>query len=130
MGRADHYLPETNRVRLGIIICLLRKGGSHEKREYSRFNCHVCHACVHYYGWNYDVYALFGLKEVCMEQKTGSFFWIVCLITSLGAIFWSATSLMQQVTPLFIAFLVINVISLITNAVCWIIDVKKSKKKD
>ena len=65
-----------------------------------------------------------------MEQKTGSFFWIVCLITSLGAIFWSATSLMQQVTPLFIVFLVINVISLITNAVCWIMDVKKSKKKD
>ena len=65
-----------------------------------------------------------------MEQKTGAFFWIVCLITSIGALYWSVTSLMQQVTPLFIAFLVINVISLITNAVCWIIDVKKSKKKD
>ncbi|MBE6676689.1 MAG: hypothetical protein E7594_07610 [Ruminococcaceae bacterium] len=63
-------------------------------------------------------------------QENRSFFWIVCLITSLGAIFWSATSLMQQVTPLFIAFLVINIISLITNVVCWIIDVKKSKKKD
>lgn len=63
-------------------------------------------------------------------QENRSFFWIICLITSLGAIFWSATSLMQQATPLFIAFLVINVISLITNAFCWIIDVKKSKKKD
>ena len=65
-----------------------------------------------------------------MEQKSGAFFWIVCLITSLGAIVWSVTSLMQQTTPLFIAFLAINVISLITNAVCWIIDVKKSKKED
>ena len=54
----------------------------------------------------------------------------MCLITSLGAIVWSVTSLMQQTTPLFIAFLAINVISLITNAVCWIIDVKKSKKED
>jgi len=63
-------------------------------------------------------------------QENRSFFWIVCLITSLGAIFWSATSLMQQVTPLFIAFLVINVIALVTNVVCWIIDVKNSKKKD
>ena len=65
-----------------------------------------------------------------MEQKTGAFFWIVCLITSIGALYWSVASLMQQTTPLFIAFLVINVTSLITNAVCWIIDVKKSKKKD
>ena len=63
-------------------------------------------------------------------QENRSFFWIVCLITSLGAIFWSVTSLMQQTTPLFVAFLVINVISLITNAVCCIIDVKKPKKKD
>ena len=63
-----------------------------------------------------------------MEQKTGAFFWIVCLITSFGAIVWSATSLLQQISPLFIAFLVINVIALITNAVCWIIDIKKTKK--
>ena len=63
-----------------------------------------------------------------MEQKPGAFFWIVCLITSFGAIVWSVTSLLQQISPLFIAFLVINVISLITNAVCWIIDIKKAKK--
>ena len=65
-----------------------------------------------------------------MEQKTGAFFWIVCLITSFGAIVWSATSLLQQISPLFIAFLIINVISLITNVICWVIDAKKSKKKD
>ena len=63
-------------------------------------------------------------------KENMTFFWIVCLITSLGAIFWSATSLMQQPAPLFIAFLVINVISLITNAVCWIIDFKQNKKQD
>ena len=105
-------------------------GGIYEKRKYPRIYCHVCHACVHYYDWNHDVYALFGLIGREDMQENRSFFWIVCLITSLGAIFWSATSLMQQVTPLFIAFLVINIISLITNVVCWIIDVKKSKKKD
>lgn len=63
-----------------------------------------------------------------MEQKTGAFFWIVCLITSFGAIVWSATSLLQQISPLFIAFLIINVISLITNVICWVIDIKKTKK--
>ena len=63
-----------------------------------------------------------------MEQKTGAFFWIVCLITSFGAIVWSVTSLLQHISPLFIAFLIINVIALITNAVCWIIDIKKAKK--
>ena len=63
-------------------------------------------------------------------KENSSFFWIVCIITSLGGIVWSATSLMQQTTPLFVVFLVINVIALITNAVCWILDVKKSKKKD
>ncbi len=64
-----------------------------------------------------------------MEQKTGAFFWIICVITSLGAIMWSATSIMQQPTPLYIAFLVINVICLAVNVVCWIIDAKKNKKQ-
>ncbi len=61
-------------------------------------------------------------------KENMTFFWIVCLITSLGAIFWSVTSLMQQTTPLFIAFFIINILSLITNIVCWIIDIKKTKK--
>lgn len=56
------------------------------------------------------------------------FFWVVCLITSLGAIFWSVTSLLQQSSPLFVAFLIINVIALIINVVCWIVDIRQSKK--
>lgn len=61
-------------------------------------------------------------------KENMTFFWIVCVITSLGALFWSATSLLQQISPLFIAFLIINVISLITNVICWVIDIKKTKK--
>ena len=63
-------------------------------------------------------------------KENMTFFWIVCIITSLGALFWSVSSLLQQPAPLFIAFLVINIISLITNIVCWIMDTKKNKKQD
>ncbi|MBQ7378998.1 MAG: hypothetical protein IJW70_04870 [Clostridia bacterium] len=63
-------------------------------------------------------------------KENMTFFWIVCLITSLGATFWSVTSLMQQTSPLIIVFLAVNVLSLITNIVCWIIDVKKAKKNN
>ena len=63
-------------------------------------------------------------------KENMTFFWIVCIITSLGALFWSGSSLLQQPAPLVIAFLVINIISLITNIVCWIMDTKKNKKQD
>ena len=61
-------------------------------------------------------------------KENMTFFWIVCVITSLGALFWSATSLLQQISPLYVAFLIINVVALATNVVCWLMDVKKSKK--
>ncbi len=64
-----------------------------------------------------------------MEKNNNMFFWIVCMITSLGALCWSVTSLLQQPAPLFIAFLVINIICLAANIVCWIIDAKKNKKQ-
>lgn len=63
-------------------------------------------------------------------KQNNTFFWIVCVITSLGAIGWSVSSVMQQPSPLFIAFSAINVISLAVNITCWIIDVKKTKKQD
>ena len=104
-------------------------GGIYEKNRNSHHCRHVCHACIHHYGHDYDADAFYGLIGGEDMKENMTFFWIVCLITSLGAIFWSATSLMQQPAPLFIAFLVINVISLITNAVCWIIDFKQNKKQ-
>ena len=105
-------------------------GGIYEKNRNSHHCRHVCHACIHHYGHDYDADAFYGLIGGEDMKENMTFFWIVCLITSLGAIFWSATSLMQQPAPLFIAFLVINVISLITNAVCWVIDFKQNKKQD
>lgn len=64
-----------------------------------------------------------------MEQnqtpENNNFFWIVCIITTLGASFWSISSLLQQPRPLFIAFTVINAIALVTNIVCFVLDKRK-----
>ena len=64
-----------------------------------------------------------------MNQENRKFFWIVCIITVIGAIFWSVISLLQRPGPLFIAFLAINIISLVVDIVCWVIDSKKTNTK-
>ena len=64
-------------------------------------------------------------KEVIMNPDNGKFFWIICFVTVIGAIFWSVMSVLQQSRPLFIAFLAINIVSLVVNIVCWVIDSKK-----
>ena len=68
-------------------------------------------------------------KKIIMNQDN-KFFWIVCVITAIGAIYWSVMSTLQQPKPLFIAFLVINIVSLIVNIVCWVIDSKKANSKN
>lgn len=65
-----------------------------------------------------------------MNQNNRIFFWIICIVTVLVALYWSVTSVLQQPRPLFIAFLVINIVSLVVNAVCWIIDSKKTSTKN
>ena len=65
-----------------------------------------------------------------MNQDNRIFFWIICIITVMGSIYWSVISIMQQPRPLFVAFLAINIVSLIVNIVCWVIDSKKANSKN
>ena len=65
-----------------------------------------------------------------MNQDNRNFFWIICIVTVLGAIYWSVISVLQQPRSLFIAFLAINIVSLIVNIVCWVIDSKKANSKN
>ena len=65
-----------------------------------------------------------------MNQDNRKFFWIICIVTVIGAIYWSVISVLQQPRPLFIAFLAINIVSLIVNIVCWVIDSKKRNTKN
>jgi preprotein translocase subunit SecE len=65
-----------------------------------------------------------------MNQANRNFFWIICIVTVIGAIYWSVISVLQQPRPLFIAFLAINIVSLIVNIVCWVIDSKKANSKN
>ena len=60
-----------------------------------------------------------------MNPDNRKFFWIICFVTIIGAIFWSVISVLQQSRPLFITFLAINIVSLVVNIVCWVIDSKK-----
>lgn len=62
-----------------------------------------------------------------MNQDNRKFFWIICIVTAIGALYWSAISVLQQPRPLLIAFLAINMASLVVNIVCWVIDSKKTK---
>ena len=65
-----------------------------------------------------------------MNQDNRNFFWIICIVTVIGAIFWSVISVLQQPRPLFITFLAINIVSLVVNIVCWVIDSKKANSKN
>ncbi len=65
-----------------------------------------------------------------MNQDNRKFFWIVCIVTVIGAIYWSAMSIIQQPRLLFVAFLAVNIISLVVNIICWIIDYKKANKQN
>lgn len=58
-------------------------------------------------------------------SENKNFFWIVCIITAIGAIYWSAISLLQNSKPIFIAFLIVNIVVLIIDIVCLVIDKKK-----
>jgi len=60
-----------------------------------------------------------------MNPDNRKTFWIICIVTVIGAVFWSVISVLQQPRPLFITFLVINIVSLVVNIVCWVIDSKK-----
>lgn len=65
-----------------------------------------------------------------MNQDNGKLFWIVCIVTVIGAIYWSAISLLRQPRPLFVVFLAINIVSLVINIVCWVLDSKKTSTKN
>jgi len=62
-------------------------------------------------------------------EKNNNFFWIVCFITVIGAVYWSAMSMLQQFKILFVFFLIVNTISLITNIICFVVDKKKKQQK-
>lgn len=62
-------------------------------------------------------------------ENNSKFFWIVCFVTVIGAIYWSCMSMLQQSKILFAIFLIINVISLIVNIICFTIDKKKKQQK-
>ena len=64
-----------------------------------------------------------------MEQENNKFFWIICFFTVIGAIFWSFMYVMQQLRPLFVTFLLINIVSLIVITICFIADIRKNKSK-
>ena len=61
-------------------------------------------------------------------EKNNKLFWIMIFITPIGAIYWSVMSMLQQPKTLFTAFLIVNIIALITNIACFIIDKKKNKE--
>lgn len=65
-----------------------------------------------------------------MNQDNRKIFWIVCIVTVIGAIYWSLVSVLQQPRPSFITFLAINIVSLVVNIVCWVIDSKKTNTKN
>ena len=58
-------------------------------------------------------------------SENKNFFWIVCIITAIGAIYWSAMSMLQNSKPMFIAFLIINIVVLVIDVVFLMIDKKK-----
>jgi len=62
-----------------------------------------------------------------MNQENKRIFWIFSFVTVVGAIFWSVMLVMQQPYPLFITFLLANIVALIVNVICLVIDIKKSK---
>ena len=64
-----------------------------------------------------------------MNQDNKKFFWIVCFVTVIGAIYWSTMFVMQQPRPLFIAFLAINIVSLLINVGWFIIDIQRNKSQ-
>ena len=61
-------------------------------------------------------------------EKDNNFFWIVSFITVIGGIYWSVVSMLQQPKTLFVVFLILNIVALITNIICFIIDKKHSQK--
>ena len=97
----------------------------YEETRYSHYCCNVGYISFNAHCYGHDVYALFRIKEQDMS-KNKNFFWIICIVTAVGAIYWSAMSLLQQSRPIFIAFLIVNIAVLIINIVCLIID-KKTK---
>lgn len=64
-----------------------------------------------------------------MNQDNRNFFWIVCIVTVIGAIYWSAISVIQQPRLLFVLFFIVNIISLVVDIICWIIDYRKQRNK-
>lgn len=56
-----------------------------------------------------------------------NFFWIVCIITAIGAIYWSAISMLQQSNTIFTIFLIVNIVVLIVDIICFLIDKKKKR---
>ena len=60
-----------------------------------------------------------------MKQDNNKLVWIACFMTVIGALFWSAMFVIQQPRPLFIAFLVINIVVLMIDVACLIVDIRK-----
>ncbi len=65
-----------------------------------------------------------------MDKKTKAFFWVVCLLAVISALYWSVASYIGRAMPLYLAFTVVNFVSLITVCTCFIIDVVKSKGQE
>ena len=102
------------------------KGVNYEKSRCSRYCCYVSYTCFDVYCYGDDVYALFRVKEYTMGENK-KFFWIVCIITAVGAIYWSAISMLQQSKTIFTVFLIVNIVVLIVDIICFIIDKKKKR---
>ena len=64
-----------------------------------------------------------------MKQENNDFFWIICFGTVIGAICQSIISVIHQPKPIYTAFLVINIASLVVNIVCFVYDLHKNKKQ-
>ena len=62
-----------------------------------------------------------------MDKKTKTFFWVVCVIAVIGACLWSVSAYISRPVPLYLAFTVINAVSLVTVGTCLIIDLIKDK---
>ena len=62
-------------------------------------------------------------------EKNNNFFWIGSFIAIIVGIFWSVMSMLQQPKTLFVVFLILNIVALITNIICFTIDKKKKSQK-
>lgn len=61
-------------------------------------------------------------------KQNSSLFWPMCFMTPLVGIVWAIRLILVQARVLFIALLVVNLLVLLINTVCYMLSKKKENK--